>query len=232
MIARTSSLATVLASLVVGLGACGGQSRSPTPAAASDAAAGASMTATRPGSTTPTSARTNSNAGAATTTTAPPPPQAGTAPAPDGLRSATGYGSNDNCMSGCSGTVPASLRRALHLPSASAGGCPISGGGGPVTPSPAGTLNASGYVGSAWSGARVTWSAASSYDGPILIRGRQLDGPHAVGFGVGHVPYDELQLPAGGPRQWQTVTRVRGPGCFGYQVDGAGFSTIFVFRVP
>jgi hypothetical protein len=136
-------------------------------------------------------------------------------------------------MSLCSGEVPASLRRALHLPSVSSGGgcASSSAAGAQVAPSGAGsTLAASSFIGSAWSGARVTWSAASGYSGPVLIRGRQLDGSHAVGFGEGHVPYDELQLAAGGPRQWPTLTRVRAPGCYAYQIDGTSFSSVLVFK--
>jgi hypothetical protein len=136
-------------------------------------------------------------------------------------------------MSLCSGEVPGSLRRPLHLPSVSTGGrCPISSvAGAQVAPSGAGsTLAASLYIRSAWAGASVTWSAVPGYSGPVLIRGRQLDGAHAVGFGEGHVPYDELQLPAGGPRQWASFTRVRASGCYAYQVDGASFSSVIVFK--
>jgi hypothetical protein len=85
----------------------------------------------------------------------------------------------------------------------------------------------------------VTWSSAPSYTGPVLIRGRQLGGTGAVGFGEGRVPYDELQLLAqgmstprglGGGREWLSFTRVRSPGCYAYQVDGTSFSTVVVFR--
>lgn len=89
------------------------------------------------------------------------------------------------------------------------------------------------FIGSAWDGGRVTWTA-SGYSGPVLIRGRELGGPHAVGFGEGHVPYDELQLlgraMGSPPGQWQSFTRVRGPGCYAYQVDGTSFSKVIVFR--
>jgi hypothetical protein len=103
----------------------------------------------------------------------------------------------------------------------------VSPGNGPVTPS-ASALPATAFIGSSWSGARVTWKA-SGYDGAVLIRGRQLDGPHAVGFGEGHVPFDELQLPPGAPRQWPTFTRVTARGCYAYQVDGTSFTSVIVF---
>jgi hypothetical protein len=177
---------------------------------------------------------TTSPAGLGTRTT-PPPIPAGTPPAPDGLRQSTGYSTYELCASDCSGTVPLGLRRPLRLPSISAGGaCRVSPGNGPVKQvGSATTLKLQQFVGSAWAGGQVTWTAAG-YSGPVLIRGRELGGPHAVGFGEGHVPYDELQLlgPAmGAPRgQWPSFTRVRGPGCYAYQVDGESFSEVIVFR--
>jgi hypothetical protein len=95
------------------------------------------------------------------------------------------------------------------------------------------------FIGSAWRGARVTWTATPGYTGPVLIRGRRLGGSGAVGFGEGHVPYDELQLLAagtgapamsGGGRAWLSVTRVRSPGCYAYQIDGTSFSSVIVIR--
>jgi hypothetical protein len=159
----------------------------------------------------------------------------GTPVAPDGLRQTSGYSTYDLCASQCSGAVPASLRRALRLPAAPPGGCPVTSGTGPVKPAGSPTpLPVSPFVGSVWQGGRVTWTVSGGYTGPVLIRGRQLGGPHAVGFGEGHTPYDELQLlgPAmGAPRgQWPSFTRVRSPGCYAYQVDGTSFSEVIVFR--
>jgi hypothetical protein len=102
-----------------------------------------------------------------------------------------------------------------------------------VKPAPSTTLAPTPFIGSAWKGARVNWRA-SGYSGPILIRGRELGGSGAVGFGEGHVPYDELQLLGAAvdapPRQWPSFTRVRAPGCYAYQVDGTTFSAVIVFR--
>jgi hypothetical protein len=95
------------------------------------------------------------------------------------------------------------------------------------------------FIGSLWRAAQVTWSSAPSYTGPVLIRGAELGGTGAVGFGEGRVPYDELQLlapgmgasrPPGGGREWLSFTRVRRPGCYAYQVDGTSFSTVIVFH--
>ncbi|MEA2369608.1 MAG: hypothetical protein QOH12_2 [Solirubrobacteraceae bacterium] len=97
----------------------------------------------------------------------------------------------------------------------------------------------SGFAGSEWGGQKVLWVAAPGYRGPVLIRGRQLNGPHAVGFGGDRIPSAEMQLLATGAvspgepngwREWPSYTRLRAGGCYGYQVDGASFSTVIVFR--
>jgi hypothetical protein len=135
--------------------------------------------------------------------------------------------------------VPASLRRPLHLPSLAAGApCRAAAGSGPVKPLGSANVSLTRFFGSAWQGARVTWVASASYQDPVLIRGRQLQGGPAVGFGEGNTPFDELQLlapgqgaatPRGSGREWMTFTRVRGPGCYAYQVDGTSFSEVIVF---
>ena len=101
----------------------------------------------------------------------------------------------------------------------------------PVRPS-----QASWYP-SAWSGQKVLWVAQSSYRGPVLIRGRRLDGPHELRFGDGSSPVRELRLARNEAatdswmgRQWPSYTRVRAPGCYAWQVDGRGFSRVIVFR--
>jgi hypothetical protein len=88
------------------------------------------------------------------------------------------------------------------------------------------------FIGSRWDAGRVTWTAPASFTGPILIRGRAVQSAHEVGFGEGRVPYDELQLYAapGKPHQWPSFTRVRGTGCYAYQVDTANSSAVVVFR--
>jgi hypothetical protein len=176
----------------------------------------------------------------ATVRTAPAPTPAGTVAAPPGLTQTTGYGTYELCANGCTGSVPATLRRPLHIPHVPSGAsCRASRGSGPITPLGSAQLAVSPLIGSAWRGGRVTWSSAPSYTGPVLIRGRQLGGTGAVGFGEGRVPYDELQLLAqgtsaprgpGGGREWLSFTRVRSPGCYAYQVDGTSFSTVVVFR--
>ena len=160
--------------------------------------------------------------------------------APAGLTPTAGYATYERCQGTCTGAVPASLRRPLHLPSADGGPCPITiNPAGPVSlrelPAGVGFHRVSG---SQWLEAQVTWTAVGGYTGPLLIRGEMLGGG-ALGFGTGAVPYDELQLldagqgaprVTGGGRAWIADTRIRSAGCYAYQVDGTGFSEVVVFR--
>ena len=43
----------------------------------------------------------------------------------------------------------------------------------------------------------MLWVSRPSYSGPVLIRGRQLNGRNGVGFGLDLVPFAELQFPPG-----------------------------------
>ncbi len=161
--------------------------------------------------------------------------------APDGLAQTAGYATYERCAGTCTGSVPASLRRPLHLPSDDGGPCPIT-----ITPpGPASPRSLPAQVGftrvsgSAWSAAPVTWAVSGAYTGPLLIRGELLGGSGAIGFGTGATPYDELQLSdagqgapriQGGGRAWITEARVQSSGCYAYQVDGTTFSEVVVFR--
>jgi len=222
-------------------GGCGGSSR------AREGTSGAPGThSTSTSATASMTTDTASSGSSSAETTAPPPVPAGTPAPPDGLHPATGYATYEMCASGCSGAVSPSLRRPLAFPSLTAGSsCASRRVDGPVKPLVIGPLPVKPFLGSAWEGARVTWTADSSYQGPVLIRGRRLGGARgssgggAVGFGEGHVPYDELQLnapgqgaatPRGTGREWFTFTRVQAPGCYFYQVDGTGFTETILFH--
>ena len=83
----------------------------------------------------------------------------------------------------------------------------------------------------------MLWVSLPSYRGPVLIRGRRLDGPDELRFGEGRIPDRELRLTrteastqSRKGRQWPSSTRLRAPGCYGWQVDGTTFSTVIVFR--
>lgn len=158
--------------------------------------------------------------------------------------------------SGTEADPVAALRRPLDLPSLPlGGGCPVTRGmqepdpalgpilgDGQVGPVgiPSGVLayQAPGpdtvWAGQSWGGQKVLWAVDDALDGPVLIRGHQLDGPLEVRFenaalpelvsepGYGGVP--------GGWRDYPSYTRLRAPGCYAYQVDTATGSTIIVFR--
>jgi hypothetical protein len=84
------------------------------------------------------------------------------------------------------------------------------------------------FAGSEWSGQKVMWIVDPRYGRPVLVRGRQLDGPNEVRFRGGRVPPRELRL-SGSPSD-PSYTRLRAPGCYGYQIDGARFSRVIVFE--
>jgi hypothetical protein len=169
---------------------------------------------------------------------------------------------------GASSPWPA-LHRSLHLPALLPGRqCPVSPvargkfakygvgagiGPGPAYPigfgQPGSTLSfqsppgpTSPFFGSAWSGQKILWFVLPSYRGPVLVRGRRLDGPGVLRFQNGKVPPAELRItrttyagyPSGvqfyGQRYLPSYTRLRTAGCYGYQIDGTSFSRVIVFR--
>ncbi|HUY78388.1 MAG TPA: hypothetical protein VMV29_16575 [Ktedonobacterales bacterium] len=95
-------------------------------------------------------------------------------------------------------------------------------------------------------GTKVRWQIAPGYTGPVLIRGRQLDGPDQLYFNggldqpagnaLGTEPVlSQLRLMGGGATApswptWVTLTRLAHPGCYAYQVDGASFSYTITFQ--
>lgn len=178
------------------------------------------------------------------------------------LAAATGYASYEGCHQPCRGAIPRTLLRSWHLP-ADRRSCPVSRvhdvnaveggvfGHGPVfasaspgahtgSPLPLEPVTVATVAGaSRWKEFKVLWSAAPRYDGPLLIRGRRLDGGALLGFGQARTPVDELQLPSGtaagmvtdGWRYWPSEVRVAVPGCYGWQLDGLGFSEVIVAQV-
>jgi hypothetical protein len=125
------------------------------------------------------------------------------------------------CISGFTGSVPAALRRPLHLPALVHGRCPThrarvvaphvaaAEGPGPVYPviadpaGPSGVLTfayppppGSYRAGTGFGGQKVLWIGAPGYRGPVLIRGGQLGGHNPVKFDGGTpVYFPELQVP-------------------------------------
>jgi len=90
---------------------------------------------------------------------------------------------------------------------------------------------------------KTLWLSAPIYHAPSIIRGEQIDGPKTMEFfneedgsrsrelrfatntqvSSGGIPYDWRQQPS--------LTYFPGPGCYGYQVDGIGFSEVIVVEV-
>jgi hypothetical protein len=165
----------------------------------------------------------------------------------DGLRASVGYASYEGCARACLGTVPGGLlHRTLHVPRVSPGNrCPVSsartlgsfvGAGldaGPVYPvlGTSGVLNfhragprtsQSVFADGKWGGQKVLYVAAPSYQGPVLIRGRQLDGPNAIGFGRAAVPLADMQpLQLARPRPVNPLVGESGLPTHGYARAGA-----------
>ena len=75
--------------------------------------------------------------------------------------------------------------------------------------------------------------------GPVLIRGRRLDGPQLVRFNGEKLPSSELRIESGETVSWQgqppgsrgvpSGVRIIAPGCYGFQIDGTSFSRIVIF---
>jgi hypothetical protein len=158
------------------------------------------------------------------------------------------------------GAVPAALRRPLRAPRPHAGGhCSASRGRayrtaafsgvalgrGPVRPLvTAGTprLVRAGIVlfergPGGWWGAKTLWFSSPRYTGPVLLRGRRLDGPGPLAFGeqptalAREVPpgHDHTVNVHDGVRDWPGSTWIRHAGCYVWQADGAGFSSTITF---
>jgi hypothetical protein len=168
-------------------------------------------------------------------------------------------------QAGSASDVWGALHRRLHLPRLASGApCPVSPvnrrvdwesanifggsgiGPGPVFPglgSSAGqvTVTADMQYGGPWLGTKLFWYVLPTYRGPVLLRGRQLDGRHTMGFNGTRTPKTELRIheydtvawsgqPAGS-RGIPSGVRVLARGCYGVQMDGTRFSRVVVFRV-
>jgi hypothetical protein len=161
------------------------------------------------------------------------------------------------------GSLPDALRRPLELTSVQPGAvCPATGGehfengqfGGialghgavqpllaPATAADAaqaqqGVLVFRPTKGPGWYAIKTLWFASPDYQGPIYIRGRQLDGTHTPVFGESPSLIDPQIGPGatlngtGGWRTWPGATWLRTPGCYAWQIDGNDFTEVIVFR--
>ena len=88
----------------------------------------------------------------------------------------------------------------------------------------------------------VLLTTPPAYVADMLVRGQPIDGPNAILFSLspGSQLLGELQLSpdtagtaAGADGDWliwSAYLVVSGPGCYGLQIDGAGFSEVLVFQ--
>ncbi|WP_283136928.1 hypothetical protein [Rhizohabitans arisaemae] len=95
---------------------------------------------------------------------------------------------------------------------------------------------AGSWTDQSWGGQKVLWAVDPAVTAPVLVRGRQLNGPGELAFNDPAVP-ELLLLPgkdtssnAEGWRDYPGFTRLRGPGCYAYQVDTATETFTIVFR--
>ena len=149
------------------------------------------------------------------------------------------------------------LHRPLHIPDLPPGKkCPRTRGGraapstgytigrGPVyavlgfsdpPPDPRGVVHfRDGHWRWGWDWLKTLWAFDPRYRGPVLIRGRGLDGVSPVHFFISPRRYDELRFPARKIRTWSyqpSNSGFRRPGCYGYQIDGMSFSRVVIFKV-
>jgi hypothetical protein len=88
------------------------------------------------------------------------------------------------------------------------------------------------FFGTGWSGNKVMWVVAAGYRGRVLVRGKQIDGSHELRFDRPMTRERKLFGSTGVDpvRRYPGYTRVRAPGCYAYQVDGARFSRVIVFE--
>jgi hypothetical protein len=150
-----------------------------------------------------------------------------------------------------------SLHRPLHFPHLRTGApCPRTKAGraapatgytlgiGPVyvvlgfsypPPDPRGVVHLDGNkVRWGWHWVKTLWAFSPRYRGPVLIRGRRLDGRWSVEFLILPHRYAELRVPRRNSRKWSYIpsgSGYRATGCYGFQMDGTSFSRVVIFKV-
>jgi hypothetical protein len=81
-----------------------------------------------------------------------------------------------------------------------------------------------------WNGLKIDWAISPRYSGRVIVRGKQLDGDGPVAA-LADATVGAIVIPPGptsntfsGWREQPSGTYVKGPGCYGFQVDGSSFS--------
>jgi hypothetical protein len=167
-----------------------------------------------------------------------------------------------SCAPGSSGAIPRSLYRPLNLPRVGAGGaCPASQGTMSSNPYVGGLQFGAGPVymeigneGSVsegkvtlgttqvrgWFAMENVWLSLPSYQGPVVVRGKRLDGSGTLAFGGSRPAESAFAVPPGpnpnganGYRFPPGSVWVTAPGCYGLQIDGTTFSeTVILEALP
>jgi hypothetical protein len=100
---------------------------------------------------------------------------------------------------------------------------------------------------SIWRTGETVWISEPTYRGPVLVRGRRIDGPGRIGFGDAVNPRPELYLGpeswadrGGDAKRWRRAVRrgwrlayenarIQTSGCYAFQIDGDSFRDVIVF---
>jgi hypothetical protein len=93
----------------------------------------------------------------------------------------------------------------------------------------------------AWRGSKTLWLVEPAYQGPVIIRAKQLNGNSPIDINSASdgpsLPPAPLILPPGptpnGTAGWREApagTWVTSPGCYGFQVDGLTFTETIVVQ--
>lgn len=95
------------------------------------------------------------------------------------------------------------------------------------------------FEGSGWGGVKVLWVVFDAREGPIRVRGKQLDGDHEIRFdGTEGRPlaHEIVVMPKrdkadGGRRPNRpSYVRLQAPGCYAFQFDTATGREIIVVK--
>jgi hypothetical protein len=87
-----------------------------------------------------------------------------------------------------------------------------------------------------WYGIKTHWLVSPSYSGWVVVRAEQLDGSAPVaalgeaGIGPVIIPPGPTANTFSGWRQQPSGTYVKGPGCFGFQIDGSNFQERLILK--
>jgi len=163
----------------------------------------------------------------------------------------------DVCLRAEKGSLPAGVSRPLHLPQVAPGArCPVTPGRESTSRYVGGLMFGTGPVRMIFSdrgdpargvvdlrtpgpptllAATNTLLVSPSYRGPVLLRGRRLDGSGTVSFDgtvTSYVdPPSDANTQSDGTRTPPASVFVHSGGCYGFQIDGTTFSETVVVNL-